>query len=167
MSKGIPTYQELMNPVLEAARSGPRKISDVVNEISDSLNLSDTDREARLPSGKQTVIANRVHWARSYLKQAGLVSNPKRGWFELTERGRKVLKSGDNISAKYLEQFSEYQEFKRRTNDVDGPNEVLANSVDSSETPDEDIQAAHQRLNQILASEILRTLRQGSPAFFE
>lgn len=91
MTNSIPTYQQLMRPVLEAARSGTRKISDMVEEIADKLNLSDDEQEALLPSGKQTVIANRVHWARSYLKQAGLVKNTQRGWFELTDKGRAAL----------------------------------------------------------------------------
>jgi len=79
-----------MRPVLYSGKLGPQKISDVVAAISDDLNLTDAEREEMLPSGKQTKIANRVHWARSYLKQAGLVRNPKRGWFEITERGRGI-----------------------------------------------------------------------------
>jgi len=73
----IPDYQELMRPVLEAAETSPRKISDVVEELSARFQLSEEERAELLPSGKQTRIANRIHWARSYLKQAGLVSNPK------------------------------------------------------------------------------------------
>ena len=87
----IPDYQSLMRPVLECARNQPRKISDVVEEISDRLELSEEERQQMLPSGKQTTIANRVHWARSYMKQAGLVRNIKRGWYELTDRGRAVV----------------------------------------------------------------------------
>lgn len=87
----IPDYQSLMRPVLECARNEPRKISDVVEEISDNLDLSEEDRHQMLPSGGQTKIANRVHWARSYMKQAGLVRNIKRGWYELTDRGKSIL----------------------------------------------------------------------------
>ena len=57
----IPDYQSLMRPVLECATAGPRKISDVVDEISDKLQLTSEEREQMLPSGKQTTIANRIH----------------------------------------------------------------------------------------------------------
>lgn len=100
-----------MRPVLKAATSGARKISDVVDEISEQLELSEHERSQMLPSGKQTVIANRVHWARSYLKQAGLVTNIKRGWYELSDRGREVLENPSiQLDAKYLERFDEFQD---------------------------------------------------------
>ena len=63
----IPDYQSLLRPVLACAERGPRKVSDVVEEISDTLGLSAQERRQMLPSGRQTTIANRVHWARSYL----------------------------------------------------------------------------------------------------
>lgn len=117
----IPDYQSLMRPVLECARNEPRKISDVVAEISDILDLSEEDRRQMLPSGKQTTITNRVHWARSYLKQAGLVRNIRRGWYELTERGRSTLDNPNvELNSKYLEQFGEFQEFKSRGKEDDG-----------------------------------------------
>ena len=161
----IPDYQELMRPVLEAAEAEPRKISDVVEELSVSFQLSEEERAELLPSGKQTRIANRVHWARSYLKQAGLVSNPRRGWYELTEQGRSALSDTSEINSKYLEQFDEFQDFKSRTRGGDTGEEHLA--PDDSETPDESIQAAHKRLNAALAANLLDYVRSASPAFFE
>ncbi len=86
----IPDYQSLMRPVLETALNGPRKISEVVSELEIACGLNEEEKAAMLPSGKQATFANRVHWARSYLKQAGLVKNIRRGWFELTDRGRTV-----------------------------------------------------------------------------
>jgi len=119
-----------------------------------------------LPSGKQTVIANRVHWARSYLKQAGLLHNPKRGWFDLTEAGRQVLDSGDKIDAKYLERFESFQEFRNRGNSNDGF-DLHADFDASPDTPDEDIQEALKRRDRLLASELLTALRNVTPMFFE
>jgi len=162
----IPDYQELMRPVLEAAETSPRKISDVVEELSARFQLSEEERAELLPSGKQTRIANRIHWARSYLKQAGLVSNPKRGWYELTDEGRRTLADPDTvINSKYLEQFDEFQDFKSRTRGGDTGEERLA--PDDSETPDESIQAAHKRLDTALAANLLDYVRSASPVFFE
>ena len=162
----IPDYQALMRPLLEAAEGGPRKVSDVVAELSDRFELTDEECAELLPSGKQTKIMNRVHWARTYLKQAGLVSNPRRGWYELTEQGRAALSAPSAvINAKYLEQFDRFQDFKSRTRKGDDDEDVAA--PDDSETPDESIQVAHKRLNAALQASLLDYVRGASPAFFE
>lgn len=163
----IPTYQTLMRPVLASASDGERKISDVVAEMEDEFNLSPDERAELLPSGKQTVIANRTHWARTYLKQAGLVRNTRRGWFELTDRGRKVLANQNiELNAKYLEKFEEFQDFRARTSQSDDMTDV-APTEDTAGTPDEDLQAAHARLNKALAAALIDQVRAGTPAFFE
>lgn len=157
-----------MRPVLESAQNGPRKISDVVEEISNRLNLSDEDRQQMLPSGKQTTIANRVHWARSYMKQAGLVRNNRRGWFELTERGKSVLQDKSiQLDAKFLENFDEFQEFKARGKEDSFETTESSASETPENTPDENLQAAHKKLEAALAASLLDYVRSTSPAFFE
>ncbi len=164
----IPDYQSLMRPVLESARNEPRKISDVVEEISDRLQLSDEERQQMLPSGKQTTIANRIHWSRSYMKQAGLVRNIRRGWFELTERGKLVLNDPTiTLDAKYLEQFDEFQEFKSRSKETDLDATERTTSETPANTPDESLQAAHKKLDAALAANLLDFVRTASPVFFE
>ncbi len=165
----IPSYQQLMRPVLEAAVKGPRKISDVVEEISDQLGLSDKSRQQMLPSGKQTVIANRVHWARSYLKQAGLVNNVKRGWYEITARGLAALNQHSlTINTKFLEQFDEFQEFRQRSRDDSSESSEEIESIsDDTITPDEQIDIAFKRLNSTLSATILEATRNADPDFFE
>jgi len=72
----IPDYQSLMRPVLEEASNGEIRIRDVVERIGDELGLTAEERSELLPSGKQSRFSNRVHWARTYLKQAGLTCPP-------------------------------------------------------------------------------------------
>lgn len=164
----IPDYQSLMRPVLECARNGPRKISDVVEEISGNLSLSVEERQQMLPSGKQTTIANRIHWARSYIKQAGLVRNIRRGWFELTDRGKSVLEDPTvSVNSKYLEQFDEFQDFKSRGKESDDKTSVQEDTKTTSNTPDESLQAAHKRLEAALAGNLIDDVRSASPMFFE
>jgi len=143
----IPDYQSLMRPVLECARNEPRKISDVVEEVSNNLGLSIEERNEMLPSGKQTTVANRVHWARSYLKQAGLVRN--------------------SLNSKYLEQFDEFQDFKSRGKEADEKITLQGNTEAPENTPDENLQAAHKRLEAALAANLIDYVRSASPAFFE
>lgn len=164
----IPDYQSLMRPVLECARNEPRKISDVVEDISERLELSEEERQQMLPSGKQTTITNRIHWARSYMKQAGLVRNIRRGWYELTDRGRSILDDPSiSLTSKYLAQFDEFQEFKSRGNEKDEQTIVQVDTETPTNTPDESLQSAHKKLDAALAANLLDNVRMASPMFFE
>ena len=91
----IPDYQTLMLPVLKIAGDGQEhRISDVVDQLARDFRLTEEERQQPLQGGKQTTFANRVHWAKTYLAQAGLVEATKRAHFRITERGRKVLAEG-------------------------------------------------------------------------
>ena len=88
----IPDYQTLMLPVLRlASDQQEHKFSDSVQSLAAEFLLSDEEMNELLPSGSQAVFNNRVGWARSYLKQAGLLASPKRGYFTITEQGLKLL----------------------------------------------------------------------------
>ncbi len=69
----IPDFQSLMLPVLVASSRGEVRIGAAVEELANQLGLSTEERRELLPSGKQTTFGNRVHWAKTYLAQAGLV----------------------------------------------------------------------------------------------
>lgn len=83
----IPDFQTLMRPVLECVSLGEVRISDVVELLANKFGLTADERATLLPSGKQTTFANRVHWAKSSLRQAGRVEITRRGHFSITERG--------------------------------------------------------------------------------
>ncbi|MDW4548260.1 restriction endonuclease [Defluviimonas sp. D31] len=164
----IPDYQSLMRPVLACAKIGPRKISEVVDEISQQLGLSAEEQNEMLPSGKQTIISNRVHWAKTYLKQAGLVKSDRRGWYELAPRGIEILDTPSiKLSTKFLETFQEFQDFKTRSRSSDDGGYVELSASDEDITPDESIQAAHAKLTAALGSNLLDNVRSATPVFFE
>ena len=77
----IPDYESLMLPLLRLSADGSvHKFSDAVEILADEHGLSDEERTELLPSGAQPVFRNRVGWAKSYMKQAGLLAFPKRGY---------------------------------------------------------------------------------------
>lgn len=80
----VPDYQSLMLPVLRLAATGIRRVPEVADAIADEFGLSLDDRNALLPSGRQRLLPNRVHWAKTYLMKAGLLSSPARGQFTIT-----------------------------------------------------------------------------------
>ena len=129
----IPDYQTLMLPVLKQSAAGEVRIGDVVEILASEFHLTDEELAELIPSGKQTTFSNRVHWAKSYLKQAGLVEATKRAHFTIAQRGREVLASGvKRIDIKFLKQFTEFVEFQNRTNDDAEPVSVNSNTVGSS-----------------------------------
>ena len=90
----LPSYVHFTGPLLEylAEQAGPVRARDAYEGLAARLNLSDEDRAARLPSGRQSVLQNRVGWAQDALKRAGLSSAPARGTWLITEAGRRLLK---------------------------------------------------------------------------
>ncbi|MFY8098712.1 MAG: winged helix-turn-helix domain-containing protein, partial [Allorhizobium sp.] len=63
----IPDYQTLMLPVLRYVALGEIRTSDLVERIADQFTLSAEERSQLLPSGRQAIFANRIHWAVAYL----------------------------------------------------------------------------------------------------
>jgi restriction system protein len=160
-----------MRPVLEVASDGEIKVSEAVSTLADHLRLSDEERSALLPSGKQAVFANRVHWAKTYLTQAGLLASTKRGHFKITEIGRAALKDEADINTAYLLRFDQFVDFRGRVREGDGLVDGAAGSdapqSSNEATPDEVLRAAHETIMSALASDVLAKLRAASPAFFE
>lgn len=162
----IPDYQTLMKPVLRSSVKGERHVSDVVAELDQEFGLSAEERAELLPSGKQTTFANRVHWAKSYLKQAGLVKATRRGYFEITDVGRAVLNEDpDPLNAAYLKRFESFQEFQARG--AVSQTGATDTAVNDGRTPDEVLNAAYEEINAALADDLLARLRESDPAFFE
>jgi restriction system protein len=168
----VPDYQSLMLPVLEQSASGEVRIGEVVDRLAKDLNLSEDDLAELIPSGKQTTFSNRVHWAKSYLKQAGLVEATKRAHFRISERGKEVLKSGiDKIDINYLKKFPEFIAFQNRSSS-DSLNEEPSASpkfevIDVSQTPDDLMRVTNRAINLSLGQEIIDRIVLGTPAFFE
>lgn len=156
-----------MRPVLESASSGEVRVKNVVQELANALGLTADEQEALLPSGKQTIFANRVHWAKTYLKQAGLVEITRRGHFTITPRGRTALADKTAIDNDYLERFFEFQDFKSRVSGNDVSPGKKTEVVGTESTPDETLRFAHSVITNALSGELLDRTRKAPPVFFE
>lgn len=99
----VPKYNELFPAFITRLADGNTyTLKEICAYCADVFQLSDEDRQLQLPSGLNTLY-DRVGWARSYLKKAGLVASPSRGKFYLTQEGKKALQDGaENITLTYL-----------------------------------------------------------------
>ena len=166
----IPDYQTIMLPILQlAADQQEHKFSDCVQSLAEIFLLTDEEKSELLPSGTQAVFNNRVGWARSYLKQAGLLTSPKRGYFRISEQGLKLLsEQPKKINSALLERYSEFQEFRNRKKDQTKTLEENGSIQFSEiETPEDSLAAAYVLLKKKLEDEIISTVKDSSPSFFE
>lgn len=164
----IPDFQSLMLPVLKSSANGEVRIRDVISTLANELDLTEEEKAVLLPSGKQTTIANRINWAKSYLTKAKLVRLTGRGLFEITDRGRRVLADPpEKITIKFLDQFEEFRQFKEKSgSEADGAPSTL-DTLAESETPEEVMRSAYEQMNVSLADDLLERIRQLKPGFFE
>lgn len=155
-----------MRPVLECAAQGEVHIGTVVDTLATRFKLSGEERAELLPSGKQPRFANRVHWAKSYLKQAGLLKSTRRGYFTITDRGKAVLDDPSaQINRYFLERFDEFNDFLSRTKGT--AITIDEHTLEPGATPDEILREAHDSINAALSAELLERILGASPAFFE
>ncbi len=168
----IPDYQTLMLPLLALTSNGAeRRFRDTVEVLAVEFQLTADERSELLPSGTAPTFDNRVGWARTYLKQAGLVESPKRGVLRITERGRAVLaKKPPRIDVKFLDQFQEFRDFRTKRSDDNATAGVKHEPTVThleSETPEDQLASAYRRLRQDLELELLVQVKSSTPAFFE
>jgi hypothetical protein len=111
---GIPDYQTIMFTLLEFARDeNEHSLREAIEVLADKFGLTDEERKELLPSGRQPTFDNRVGWARTYMKKAGLLEAPRRSYFRITPRGFQVLKKNPpEINVSFLRQFPEFIEFR-------------------------------------------------------
>jgi restriction system protein len=90
----IPTFEDLMNPVLQALRTlgGSGSVEEIYSKTVELLALPEDVLSHLHDSEKstQTEVGYRLAWARTYLKKFGLLENSSRGVWALTEKARSI-----------------------------------------------------------------------------
>lgn len=164
----IPDYQSIMLPLLQlAADQQEHSLRETIEVLADEFNLTDEDRNELLPSGRQATFHNRVGWARTYLKKAALLKSTRRGYYQITDRGLSILANKPTaISAKFLNQFSEFKEFQNASKKTVS-NHSPDDEAESKQTPEEILEQSIQALNDSLAADLVQTIKECSPSFFE
>lgn len=182
----IPDYQTLMLPLLKLASDGQvHAVRDSVNHLADQFALTEDERQMLFASGSE-LFAGRVGWARTYLKQAGLLAAPRRGTFKITDVGSALLAtSPQRTDNKTLLQYPSFVQFITRAKDASDETgaatspplspSAMPGSVNESprvfvateQTPEEAMASADRRLRETLEAEVLERVKQVPPAFFE
>lgn len=162
----IPDFQTLMLPLLKAVEDGrDYAMKEVVATVAKQFSLTDEELLVLLPSGGAPLFYNRLAWAKTHLKKAGLVELPKRGVFRITAAGKELLQTKpQRIDTAWLQRYPSYTAFREHGVTSEQPAEM---AVSTNATPDEIIEAAHSRSVAALADEVLERVKSCPPQFFE
>ncbi|CCI15005.1 Mrr protein [Microcystis aeruginosa PCC 9806] len=166
----IPDFQSIMLPLLKILADGKvYKYREIFEALVREFQVTEAERKEMLPSGQQEIFANRVGWAKTYLKKAGLIDSPQRATFVISEKGKEILSQNPTrIDTKFLRQFPEFQEFTR----VNKQNETITlesnlSTSDQEQNPEELLENSYQEIRQALATDLLYILQKLSPDAFE
>ena len=164
----IPGFQTIMLPLLKYfGDNKEHSTSEIVEHISNAFSLTEEQRNQLVPSGVQTTIYNRVIWAKTYLKKAGLLEPIEKSFFKISKRGLDVLnKNPEKINMKFLEQYPEFQEFKKLKKEskktIEDENKLL-----ETRTPEELVRSGYKIIKDTVKSDIIINVMNCSPRFFE
>lgn len=169
----IPNYQECMLPLLQLLNDKQIHTSkECVAELSAILNLTEEEKSELLPSGKQTIISNRISWARFYLEKAGLVKVISRGKYQITQEGVNLLaehptKINNDILYRYDQFLAFMKQGSAKENSTDDNTIKNLQTSYLEQTPEEILDSTYKQLQSNLSEEILEKVLQQSPQFFE
>jgi len=150
----ISVFQQIMLPLLKLLEDQQEhSLRQIIDLLTNQFKLTPEEQHELLPSGKQAIFDNRVGWARTHLKKAGLLESTRRGFFRITDRGLQVLnQKPEKIDVKFLEQFEEFKEFRAIRREK--PTEL--DEEETETTPEEALANAYQNLKNDLANELLQ-----------
>ena len=163
----VPEFQSFMLPVLDLFKDDNiHTANECMNKVVEYFNLNEKDTKLMIPSKKQTLVANRVYWALTYLKKSKLLETVKRGEYKITERGKKLLKTSPNrIDKKLLSQYDEYRLFSKQDNDKQ--NISINEDVNDEVTPEEKMYLIHKKMEDQTAEDLLEIILGKDPYCFE
>jgi restriction system protein len=168
----IPDFQSAMRPLLDFARDEKDHFfREALDAMAKVFAVTAEERREQIPSGRAFLFSNRIAWAKTHLRMAGLIENRARGVFRITQRGLQVLEAyPERIDMKVLSKEPVYALARTPSEATSEPDTDKAKATASAEdirTPEEIIDGAYQQLREILAKELLERMRSSSPAFFE
>lgn len=166
----IPDFQSIMLPFLQVLADGEeRSMKEMVESLAKHFSLTASELEETLPSGQQSIFNNRVAWAKTYLKGAGLVDNPTRGRVRISSSGTDVITSRPKtIDVPFLRRFESFQVFAgQRAGGSDQGEAVNTITETANVTPLELFETSYEQMQTALAEELLSRLFVCPPQLFE
>lgn len=169
LKEGIPDFQTIMLPMLRLLENGQTKtLQEVMQLLTAHFKLTPAHLKIKVPSGTQGLFRNRVGWSRSYLKNAGLISYPNRGVYQITDFGKQFLANNPTeLNIRVLKDMPKYKAWTTNFNQYDVVDEAINTTPHAEQTPDEILDTTIKEIHQQLATDLLDKLKSNSASFFE
>lgn len=164
----VPKFQDFMLPILNIFKDGKEHNTKECKEIAIGyFSLNDIETKELVPSGKQTLVENRVYWSLTYLKKSLLLKSVNRGLYVITDRGIELLNTNpDKIDKKLLSQYKEYRIFSNQEEEC-SYKEKNKNEECEDITPEENIDKLYNKINNQLAEDLLEIILEKDGYYFE
>jgi restriction system protein len=169
----IPNYQQFMNPVLQLYaenKDKQLKTSYIAEKAADILKLTPEERSEMIRSGRRTIVFDRSYWATLYMYNAGLLSRPDYGFYQITEEGLKVYREGCPITNDLLMNYKSFVNFFQRVrrSSAEAAAAVKETAADSpANDPQTRIEQALAELEEVFKNDLLSLVKNLSPQQFE
>ena len=166
----IPDYETIMLPLLKfASDDKEHSAKEAIESLSHHFKLTNEEKNKLYLTKKVPIFYDRTHWSLTYLKHAKLLIGTRRGFFQITERGKQVLtKNPVKIDDNYLKQFPEFIEFQKAKR-KDSKQESKENEIitQKNATPWELLESSYKIIQEELGSQLLSQVKKCNPTFFE
>jgi restriction system protein len=164
----VPDFQSWFLPLLRRLEDGAiHEMPQLYELLADDLGVSKEDRGEILPSGKQFTYRNRIAWAKTYLKKAGLLESPGRAQVRITPAGMRLLADPPPVlNVSFLRTIPSFLEFHTH-NRARPTSEAREDNGEEGETPEEALERIHRNLGRQLVDDLLERIRGAPPEFFE
>jgi len=164
----IPDFQSIMLPLLKSISDGSiHEVKSIKQKLASEFNLTENELKVMLPSGRARLFDNRLGWANTYLKKAGLVRSDERGKLQISDEGKKLLlKNPSKIKVSTLKQFKTFQDFHVYKKES-GVAEAEQKTDEENKSPEEKMDEGYIMYSNEIKSEILKKIINCTPSFFE
>jgi restriction system protein len=166
----VPGYQEFMFPVLKFLHDGKeRHVKEIHEAMVIVFKLTPNDMEETLATQSRPTYMNRIGWALTYMKKAGLVNSLSRAHYVITAEGKKIVDNNvTDLNTNYLKKYPSFVDFQSRTGEPNKPNsEKSVDITTDTETPFEKISAYAKVIKTTICNELLSKILEQSAYFFE
>ncbi len=162
----LPRYHETFIPILEVLNTeGSLHYRDLSIRVRDKCysDLPQDLLDKRTSTGVNTLL-DRIGWGKSYLRMGKFVDYPKSGMVQITEKGKRIVKSG-KFTLEDLRNDPDFIAYReaRKTKKENEVEEILTENA----SPQDLIDSGFSTIETQVKTELLDKLRTINPYYFE
>jgi restriction system protein len=165
----IPKYHEYMRPLLEVLQErGELARGDAIEAVIQKMGITEEQMAVTQESNGKPIVRGRIGWASSYLRVAGALTGPKRGFFAIGPNAKTLLDLDRPIKCSDLTGFEEWKEYQAsKQSKSQSPQEASSEINTEDSTPEDLIEAGVKLIKEQLVSDLLEQMRKMDPHAFE